>query len=160
MDKDKIIEYVMNTPGNTNPAVLGSMVDSISGSGGGVEQYMVQVQILSRAGSPVTGCNLRHNGVTVSADDLYSAKQSGKLLTLMYPAVGYLDVQIYNETNVAQLAAHILEPGDEPSTLEYTLIQAVYVGSSTAPVDGAVVIDTISVSASNTYPLVQNESAN
>lgn len=32
MDKDTIIEYVKKTPANTNPAVLGSMVDSVSGS--------------------------------------------------------------------------------------------------------------------------------
>lgn len=32
MDKNDIINYVMETPGNSNPAVLGSMLDSYSGS--------------------------------------------------------------------------------------------------------------------------------
>lgn len=31
MEKQEIIEYVMHTPGNSNPAVLASMLNSISG---------------------------------------------------------------------------------------------------------------------------------
>ena len=34
MDKDTILDYVTETPGNTNRAVLGSMLDSIEGGGG------------------------------------------------------------------------------------------------------------------------------
>ena len=33
MDKDTILDYVTETPGNTNRAVLGSMLDSMSGAG-------------------------------------------------------------------------------------------------------------------------------
>ena len=33
MDKDTILDYVTETPGNTNRAVLGSMLDSIGGGG-------------------------------------------------------------------------------------------------------------------------------
>ena len=35
MDKDTILDYVTETPGNTNRAVLGSMLDSIEGGGSG-----------------------------------------------------------------------------------------------------------------------------
>lgn len=35
MDNDKILDYVMNSPANTNPNVLKTMLDS-GGSGGGV----------------------------------------------------------------------------------------------------------------------------
>ena len=31
MDKNKVLDYVTNTPGNTNRAVLSGMIDSISG---------------------------------------------------------------------------------------------------------------------------------
>ena len=31
MDKDKILDYVMNSPANTNPNVLGSMLEGMSG---------------------------------------------------------------------------------------------------------------------------------
>lgn len=33
MDKDTILDYVTETPGNTNRAVLGSMLDEIGGGG-------------------------------------------------------------------------------------------------------------------------------
>ena len=33
MDKNDILDYVTETPGNTNRAVLGSMLDSMEGSG-------------------------------------------------------------------------------------------------------------------------------
>ena len=36
MTKEQIIEYVMHTPMNTNPAVLRSMLGSIEGGGGGI----------------------------------------------------------------------------------------------------------------------------
>lgn len=31
MDKQRIIDYIMETPGNTNPAILSQMIDEISG---------------------------------------------------------------------------------------------------------------------------------
>lgn len=31
MDKNQIIEYVLNSPENTNPAILGQMIDEVSG---------------------------------------------------------------------------------------------------------------------------------
>ena len=34
MDKNDILDYVTETPGNTNRAVLGSMLDSFTGGGG------------------------------------------------------------------------------------------------------------------------------
>ena len=33
MDKNDILDYVTETPGNTNRAVLGSMLDSVEGAG-------------------------------------------------------------------------------------------------------------------------------
>ena len=35
MDKNDILDYVTKTPGNTNRAVLGGMLDSYAGGGGG-----------------------------------------------------------------------------------------------------------------------------
>lgn len=32
---DKVMEYIMNTPENTNPAVLRGMLESLSSEGGG-----------------------------------------------------------------------------------------------------------------------------
>ena len=42
MDKDTILDYVTETPGNTNRAVLGSMLDSMGG-GGSSQPLMVHL---------------------------------------------------------------------------------------------------------------------
>ena len=34
MDSQEIVDYVMETPGNTNPAILKQMIDGVSSSGG------------------------------------------------------------------------------------------------------------------------------
>jgi hypothetical protein len=34
MDKERIIDYVMTTPGNTNPAILNQMIDEVGGGSG------------------------------------------------------------------------------------------------------------------------------
>lgn len=41
MDKDKVIDYVMNSPANTNRAVLEGMLDGIAQGGGGAEPLIV-----------------------------------------------------------------------------------------------------------------------
>ena len=41
MDKNDILDYVTETPGNTNRAVLGSMLDSFSGGGGGGAEPLI-----------------------------------------------------------------------------------------------------------------------
>lgn len=35
MTKQDIIDYIMETPGNTNPAILSQMIDEVSGGGSG-----------------------------------------------------------------------------------------------------------------------------
>ena len=39
MDKNDILDYVTETPGNTNRAVLGDMLDSFAGGGGGSSDF-------------------------------------------------------------------------------------------------------------------------
>ena len=34
MDKQQIIDYIMHTPSNTNPAILGQFLDEYSGGSG------------------------------------------------------------------------------------------------------------------------------
>ena len=46
MDKNAILDYVTETPGNTNRAVLGDMLDSFGGEGGGDSDFsIVQVTL-------------------------------------------------------------------------------------------------------------------
>lgn len=35
MSKEQVMDYVMNSPANTNPNVLSGMLDSIANAGGG-----------------------------------------------------------------------------------------------------------------------------
>ena len=46
MDKDKILDYVMNSPANTNPNVLKTMLDSggSGGEGGGTPQLTLNIE--------------------------------------------------------------------------------------------------------------------
>ena len=41
MDKQQIINYVMDSPENTNPAILNQMIDEVGGSGNNEEKYPV-----------------------------------------------------------------------------------------------------------------------
>ena len=43
MDKNTILDYVTETPGNTNRAVLGSMLDSLSNSGSGGGSFCINL---------------------------------------------------------------------------------------------------------------------
>ena len=47
MSKEDVINYVMNSPANTNRAVLSGMLDSIANAGGGTEFLVVNVSIHS-----------------------------------------------------------------------------------------------------------------
>lgn len=46
MDKDTILDYVTETPGNTNRAVLGDMLDSFAGGGGSSDFTTAEVTIV------------------------------------------------------------------------------------------------------------------
>lgn len=39
--ENEVLDYVMNTPGNTNPAILGQMIQRNSGGGGGGSSRLV-----------------------------------------------------------------------------------------------------------------------
>ena len=41
MDSQEIVDYVMETPGNTNPAILKQMIDGVSSSGGAFDLLAV-----------------------------------------------------------------------------------------------------------------------
>ena len=56
MDKNDILDYVTETPGNTNRAVLGSMLDSFAGSGG-VNLHTATLTIVGSSDTAVIGFN-------------------------------------------------------------------------------------------------------
>ena len=73
MDKDTILNYVTETPGNTNRAVLGSMLDSIGG-GGESEMFMVTITPDSNIGSVTSGT------MDKTYDEIVEANESGKFI--------------------------------------------------------------------------------
>ena len=60
MDKDKIIDYVMNSPQNTNRAVLNSMLDDTSSGGGGSDIAIIRLD-LNQEGT--WSCNYTYDGL-------------------------------------------------------------------------------------------------
>ncbi len=61
---DEIFDYVMNNPYNTNPNQLRTMLDSVSDGGG----------------SNAVICELNEATVAMTAGELYSAAQEGKII--------------------------------------------------------------------------------
>lgn len=63
--KERIVNYVMHTPGNTNPSVLRTMLDLLAASGGGAIQ---EIQVAGVAIPPEEGVvNITNiDGVDVS----------------------------------------------------------------------------------------------
>lgn len=56
MTKDKIINYIMNTPENTNKYVLDSMLDELSNSNGGGGNPNYVETITGTLANPWGGC--------------------------------------------------------------------------------------------------------
>jgi hypothetical protein len=66
MDKNTILNYVMNTPRNTNRAVLEGMLDSIASAGGGSSQLTIAE--LSITSDTSATCELSHDEITSLLD--------------------------------------------------------------------------------------------
>ena len=85
--ENEILDYVMETPGNTNPAILNQMIQRSSG-GGGVEPFIVNYD--NTAGQ-----------IDASYNQILSAVLSGKNVYLLmeaeeqtiYTALRYIDSQ-------------------------------------------------------------------
>ena len=73
MDKNDILNYVTETPGNTNRAVLSGMLDSMSG-GGESEMFMVTITPDSHIGSVTSGT------MDKTYDEIVEANESGKFI--------------------------------------------------------------------------------
>ena len=58
MDKEKVIEYVMNSPQNTNRAILESMLDSITDTGSSVVFATLNLTDMTEA-----TCSLSHDEI-------------------------------------------------------------------------------------------------
>lgn len=77
MSKEQVMDYVMNSPANTNPNVLSGMLDSVAQGGGTVEPYTVRVNPTSGA-----DCELWVQDVTkhdlISVDEIIAMLKSGR----------------------------------------------------------------------------------
>ena len=73
MDKDTILDYVIETPGNTNRAVLGSMLDSMGGGGSSSNVFVADVIATNTNGT--YSCTS-----DVSYSDIVDAYNAGKAI--------------------------------------------------------------------------------
>lgn len=79
MTKKEILDYIIETPGNTNRAVLGDMLDSFeggSGGGGGAKPLIIHVTE-EEVKDPQTQKKVGYK-TDVLASDAYEAWQSGR----------------------------------------------------------------------------------
>ena len=80
MDKQEILDYVMNTPGNTNRAVLSSMLNSVgSGSGSGGDSDFIIHAELSYNIDESGGLELVIDSIDKTFDEVNDAYNSGKI---------------------------------------------------------------------------------
>lgn len=55
--KEEVLDYVMNTPQNTNPAVLGNMLDNYENGGGGGGITVIECEVRGSEGGDYTLIN-------------------------------------------------------------------------------------------------------
>ena len=118
MDKGKILDYVMNTPHNTNPAILSQMLDEVAGEGGGGSSdfSMAEVTIFrstefSVDGSPVVAT------ATTSIGDLecitIAPLDNGKTNVILYKGSALAQVYYDPSLNLEITAIGAIEKIDE-----------------------------------------------
>lgn len=93
MTKQEIIDYVMNTPANTNPNVLSGMLDSIANAGGGT----LRVNITSF--NPTDG-----SVYDKTWQEVHDALESGMDVT--YQHSGNMYLRILNATSAPDGSAY------------------------------------------------------
>lgn len=87
MDKQQIIDYVMETPENINPVILGQFLDELGGGGGGATDFKIFIVNETRV----------YNGrdYTATLDktwkEIYDATEEGYDIMLVKEDAGYHD---------------------------------------------------------------------
>lgn len=103
MTKQQIIDYVMNTPHNTNPAILKQMLDEVAEEGGGGESLNFSTAEVTLNLTPPERITFNKETIstainypsTVYEDDYYSNSYldatNHKATILLYNGIGYID---------------------------------------------------------------------
>ena len=80
MTKKEILDYITETPGNTNRAVLGDMLDSFGGGSGGGDNspYIVDIHYGEKNGRNASL-------FSKTFKEVYDAFMAGKIVLLSYP---------------------------------------------------------------------------
>lgn len=98
---DEIINYVMNTPGNTNPNILRGMLDEISSSRGGGDVLILHED-------PNT-----HN-LDRTAAEIYEASAQMPVIIIYSPSNGPMGVSAVVNGLLANAAHYTIEESTEP----------------------------------------------
>ena len=120
MSKEQVMDYVMNSPANTNPNVLSGMLDSVAESGGGtVEVSKIKIATFNGGGAPLgTNINYLFNGggdlddsktlydligeKTIVSFAYFGHESNGSLLNETTPIVAQIGVSGSSESEVVQ----------------------------------------------------------
>ena len=89
MDKQQIIDYIMHTPSNTNPAVLGSMLDTFAGDGsGGVNLHTATLTFVGSSDTATIALSPYLNESTGYLNVNYEAPLIGSYVLPLYDVEG------------------------------------------------------------------------
>jgi hypothetical protein len=86
MNKEKVINYVMNTPGNTNPSVLSTLLDENSSGGDSSPLGSVIIFNTTDKNISIAGVVKTDDGVIQSRSVTVESKERGEVF--MIPANG------------------------------------------------------------------------
>lgn len=102
--KEEIFDYVMHSPENTNPAVLGSMLNGLeSESGGGIEYFDI-TYTCEEGGEP---------SIDKTSTQILSAYNSGKVVRLIVPAGNQVETDVIYYTLKMTLCGLSMYDNDE-----------------------------------------------
>lgn len=102
--KDEIFDYVMHSPENTNPAVLGSMLNGLESEGGGGIEYFDITYTCEEGGEP---------SIDKTSTQILSAYNSGKVVRLIVPAGNQVETDVIYYTLKMNLCGLSMYDNDE-----------------------------------------------
>lgn len=147
MDKNDILDYVMNTPGNTNRAVLNSMLNNASGGSGsgGDSDFIIHAEASINAVGP-SNIQFVIDSIDKTFDEVNDAYNSGKTLKIIahdhinevdrHQSFNLVKAEVYNDGEMAAYYFQNHYAKINGATLEFEVYGITIASDSEHPVYG------------------------
>ena len=129
--KEEIFNYVMHSPENTNPAVLGSMLNSLEEGGGGIEYFDI-TYTCEEGGEP---------SIDKTHAQILSAYNSGKVVRLIIPTGSYIEGESstsYNTLKMNLCGLSMYDNDESYAEFSFYCISNGFVGDNVYTVDATI----------------------